>query len=80
MNRNKTLNNQINSLHVRARRQDYNNFKSSSHQLLAKDNSVTIHERNLQTLAIETLNVHNNISPEIMMGLFEIKNDQYNFQ
>ena len=80
MNRNRTLNNQINSLHVRARRQDYSNFKSSSHQLLAKDNSVTIHQCNLQTLVIETFNVHNNISAEIMIDLFEIKNDQYNFR
>ena len=46
MNHNKTLNHQINSLHERALRPDYNNFKSSFHQLLEKDNSGTFLQHN----------------------------------
>ena len=42
--------------------------------------SVTICQRNLQTLAIGRFKVHNNIAPEIMKDLFEIKNHHYNFR
>ena len=55
-------------------------FKSSLHQLLEKDNSVNIHQHNLQTLAIEIFKGHNNITPEIMKDLFEIKYHQYNYR
>ena len=48
MNHNKTLNNQINSLHENALRLVYNNLKF--HQHLEKGNSVTIHQRNLQMI------------------------------
>ena len=76
----KGLKNQNNSLHERALRLVYNDFKSSFHQLLEKDNSVTIHQRNLQILAIEIFKVHNNITPEIIKDVFELKNHQYNFR
>ena len=78
MNENKTLNNRINSLHERTTlRLAYNDFKSSFHQLLEKDNFVTIHQRNLQTLATEIFRVHNNIAPEIINDAFKIKSLQY---
>ena len=80
MNRNRTLNNRINSLHERALRVVYNDFRSSFHQLLQKVNSVTIHQRNLQSLAIEISKVHNSIAPRIMKDVFEIKKYQYNFR
>ena len=79
MNQNRTLDNRINSLHERALQLVYD-FKSSFQRLLEKDDSVTIHQRNLQTLAIEIFKVHNNIAPEIMMDEFEIINHQYDFQ
>ena len=53
MNQNTTLNNYINGLN----RRTYNDFSSSFLELLEKDKSVTIHFRNLQTLAYETLKV-----------------------
>ena len=77
---NRTLNNRINSLHERAFWLVYNEFKSSFYQLLEKDNSVTIHQCSLKTLAIEIFIVHYNIAPEIMKNVFEIKNHQYNFR
>ena len=80
INHNKTLNNRINSLHERALRLIYNDFKSSFYQLLEKNNFVTIHQRNLQNVAIEIFKVHSNISPEVMKDVFKIKNHQYNFR
>ena len=76
---NRTLSNRINSFHKRTFRVVCNDLKSSFHQLLEKDNSVTIHQRNLKVLAIEVYKVHNNIAPEIMKDAFKIKNHQYDF-
>ena len=80
INHNKTLNNWINSLHERTLWLVYNDFKSSFHQFLEKGNSVTFHECNLQTLAIELFKIHNNIAPELVKDVLEIKNHQYKFQ
>ena len=43
----------INSIHERALRVTYQNYQSTFLQLLQKDNSVTIYQRNLQVLAAE---------------------------
>ena len=69
----RTSNNRINSLHESTLRIVYKDFKSLFHQLLEKDNSITIRQHDLKTLAIELLKVHNNITPEIMKDVFEIK-------
>ena len=55
MNDSRTLNNRINGLHKRALSLVCNNFSSSFSELLEKDKSVTIHYRNLQTVAYEIL-------------------------
>ena len=60
-----TLNNKINKLHERALRIVYKNDNSSF-----QDNSITIHQRNLQRLAIEMYKVEINISPIPMQELF----------
>ena len=57
MNHSRALNNRINGLHERALSLVYNDFSSSFSELLEKDKSVTIHRRNLQTLAYEIFNV-----------------------
>ena len=49
------LNNRINTIHDRALRIVYKNFSSTFDQLLQEDGSFTIHERNIQALAIELL-------------------------
>ena len=41
-------------------------------QLLQKDNSVAIHQRNLQVLATEIFKAKNDLSPEIMKEAFEL--------
>ena len=57
MNHSRKLNNRINGLHDRALSLVYNDFSSSFSELLEKDKSVTIHRRNLQTLAYEIFKV-----------------------
>ena len=47
---NRTLNNKINKLHERALRIVYKNDELTFRELLDKDNSTTIHQRNLQRL------------------------------
>ena len=48
----RTLNNKINKLHERALRIVYQNDDLSFQELLDKDGAITIHDRNLQKLAI----------------------------
>ena len=47
------LNNRINKLHERALRMVYRDFNSSFEELLTKDKSVTIYQRNIQKLVTE---------------------------
>ena len=67
---NRTLNNKINRLHERALRIVYRNNELSFQELLDKDNSVTVHHRNLRKLAIEMYKVKHNLSPLPMQELF----------
>ena len=64
------LNHRINRLHERALRIVYRDETSSFEELLTKDESFTIHERNIQTLAIELYKVYYGLSPEIMNLIF----------
>ena len=67
---NRTLNNKINKLHERALRIVYKDDDLTFQQLLEKDNSLTIHEKNLQKLAIEMYKVKHNLSPLPVRELF----------
>ena len=60
---NRTLNNEINKLHERPLRIVYKNDSLTFQELLDKDNSITIHQRNLQRLATEMYKVENKTSP-----------------
>ena len=70
---NRTLNNKINKLHERALRVVYKNEDSTFEELLEEDNSITIHHRNLQRLAIEMYKIYNHLSPLPMQELFTKK-------
>ena len=70
---NRTLNNKINKLHERALRIVYSNDELTFKELLEKDNSITIHQRNLQRLAIEMYKINNHLSPLPMQELFTEK-------
>ncbi len=77
---NRTLNNKINKLHERALRLIYKDRTMTFTDLLLKDNSFTIHERNLQKLAIEMYKINNNLSPKLITELFNRQNKTYNLR
>ena len=66
----RTINNKINCLHERALRIVYSDFKPSFEGLLMKDNSFSIHERNIQSLAIEIYKFLNGLSPSFLNNVF----------
>ena len=63
-------NNKIKHLHERRLRLIYNDKQSSYEELLIKDGTVSIHHRNIQTLAAEMFKVKNEMSPEIIYDIF----------
>jgi len=66
------LNNRINKLQYRALKLTYQDENSSFDDLLERDNSFTIHERNIQSLNIELFKVAYGIAPEIMRLIFRL--------
>ena len=66
------LNHRINRIHERALRIVYKDDKSTFRELLTKDESFTVHERNIQTLAIELYKVTYGLSPKIMNLIFPL--------
>ena len=76
----RTLNNKINKLHERALRVVYKNDDLTFQQLLEKDNSITIHDRNLQKLAIEMYKAKHKISPVPVQQLFRHKGNIHNLR
>ena len=63
-------NNKINRLHERCLHLIYNDKKSSLEDLLQKDGSVSIHPRNLRTLAVELFKVFKGLSSVIFTEAF----------
>ena len=68
-----TLNNCVNNIHGRFLRLTYKDNKSSFKQLLGKDHSVTVHQKNLQVIVTEIFKVKSNLAPDIMKDVFELK-------
>ena len=77
----RTNNNKINRLHERCLRLINNDKQSSFDELLQKDDSVSIHMRNIQILATEMYKLVNNLSPPIMNRVFKLNSDsRYNLR
>ena len=72
------INHKINKLHEGAFRIVYKDHFLSFEELLSKDKSVTVHQRNLQILATEMYKILNSLSPDITQDIFETKNNYYN--
>ena len=73
------LNNWINKIHERALRPVvYKDNKLTLNDLLELDNSVTIHQRNLQILATEMFKMKNSLTLKILTEIFEIIEPHYN--
>ena len=64
------LNHRINKIHECALRIVYNDHQCIFEELLERDNSFTIHERNLQKLATEMLKVNNGLSVQVVSEYF----------
>ena len=68
----RTLNNKINRIHERVLRTVYSDYNSSFNELLDKDGSFTIHQRNVQGLAIEIYKYLHGLSPAILNEVFKV--------
>ena len=76
-----TVNHSINKIHERVLKLVYSDDKNLSfEELLHKDNTVSIHQRNLQILALEIFKIKNGHSPQIIGENFEFLNRAYNFR
>ena len=64
------MNGRINYIHERGLRLVYDDYTSTFPELLRKDNSVCIHYRNIQKVAIEMFKVKHDLCPEILQSLF----------
>ena len=73
MMQSRKLNNKINRLHERCLRVTYNDGLSSFEELLERDNSVSVHNRNIQRLAIKLYKVLNGIYSDIMKDVFPLR-------
>ena len=69
----KTHTKKINRLYRKALRIVYSDFKAKFEELSEKGGSFSIHDRNIQTLVIETFRFLNRISLKMMNGVFYIK-------
>ena len=65
------LNNCINNIHERVL--TYKDNKSSFKQLLEENHSVADHDKNVQVLVIKIFKVKNNLAPDTMKDVFELK-------
>ena len=74
------VNNKINRLHERSLRIVYKDNISSFKDLLKKDRSFTIHQRNIHSLAIELFKVKGNLSTNIMYDIFQTRKINYNLR
>ena len=73
-------NRKINHLHERSLRIVYNDYKSSFKDLLEKERSVTIHQRNIQSFAIELFKIKQGVSNSIFSDIFPLRSLEYNLR
>ena len=66
----RSINTTINNPHYRALRMIYKDNTASFEELLKRDESFTIHQRNLQSLATEIFKVATGVAPTFMNDIF----------
>ena len=76
----RSFNNKINRIHEKAFRITYNDKSSSFQNLVEKDNSVTIHHRNIKILATETYKFSQVLFPPLMNEIFVERNNKYSLR
>ena len=77
---NRKTNEKINKLHERSLQILYNDDTLSFNDILLKDESVTMHVRNLRLLATEMFKVKNNLTPSFIVELFPRFERVYNLR
>ena len=73
------INNKINQLHERALRIIYKDNTSTFEELLEKDNSFSVHRRNIQSLAIELFKIMSGLSNNTMY-IFQTRSIRYDLR
>ena len=73
-------NSKIKHLHERCLRLTHNDKLSSYEELLEKDESVSIHHKNIQSLVIEMFQINYGQSPEIVSDIFTQTTQNYTFR
>ena len=73
----RNIDKKINKIQERALRITYKDNTSQFKELLEKDNSVSIHQKNLQLLMIEVYKTKNRLNPLFMIEIFEEKAAPY---
>ena len=76
----KFANKEINRTNKRALRVLYEDYDSSFEQLLEKDGSITVHQKNLQILMTEIYKTTNHINPPYIWDFFVKKDMPYNLR
>ena len=74
------MNNLINNVHKRALRVAYNDYDSTFEVLLSKDHATTIHQQNLQRLAIEMYKTKINQNPDFLNDIFKFHQSSYDLR
>ena len=74
---NQHLNNKINKLHEYCLWLVYNDKQSWFEELSTKDNSLSIHHRNKQSLTVEMYKVKNRSSPEIIVEIIQLRESSH---
>ena len=67
------IKNHINNIHERAHRLTYKDNQTSFKELSEKDHSVTVHQKNLQVLVTKIFKNKNDLGPDIMKDVLELK-------
>ena len=74
------LDSKINHIHKKALSIAYKDSVSDFDALLTRDNSVSVHKRNLQLLMTEIYKTKSNITPSFMTEIFIEKNPPYHLR
>ena len=74
------INDKVNKIHERALRIAYRESHSCFESLLEKNNSVSLHQKNLQLLLVEIFKTKENLNPSFMKDIFVERTENYNLR